>query len=335
MLFVTASDCWYDLHVHGDLVVTGGTGFVGRSLLSRRSFVDQFDAVHVVGRRSRPQWLPSPFNYVVADLTTDELVTFKDATLIVHAATPASASLNAFAPRDMFFQNISSMESVLSLASQCTRKPTVLFTSSGAVYGEAPGVDSFISEDSRIAAPSNDPRLAYANGKRAAEFLLAEASSRGLCNGVVTRLFSFSGRFLPVNRHFAIGNFVRDAIFDREITVRGDGSAVRSYLDSSDMARWLEASAFKGVPDTIYHIGSDEPISILELAYLVSVRVRILLGKETGIRVLGQKNPTDGFSRYVPGVEHTMDALGVWREVSLAESIDDMIKFCLRDEVEV
>ena len=80
------------------------------------------------------------------------------------------------------------------------------------------------------------PGVAYAEGKRVAEFLLAEASRTGKVQQSICRLFAFSGVGSPFDRHFAKGNFVKDAIDNEEITVRSDGSSVRSYLDSDDMA---------------------------------------------------------------------------------------------------
>ena len=52
-------------------------------------------------------------------------------------------------------------------------------------------------------------------------------------------MFLFSGIHLPLNVHFAIGNFIQNVIDDKDIIIKGDGKSVRSYLDQDDMSEWI------------------------------------------------------------------------------------------------
>ena len=175
------------------------------------------------------------------------------------------------------------------------------------------------------ASSTLEAHAAYAEGKRASEFLLTEATSRGVCKGVVARLFAFSGTGLPLDRHFAIGNFVRDAVTRSEITITGDGTDVRSYMDGRDMAEWLLRCCEAGEPGFPYHIGSDQPISILQLAELVATRAKETLNRKVSVKVLGDKRDTDGVNRYVPDTAETRRRLNVEQRISLGESIDAML----------
>jgi len=245
--------------------------------------------------------------------------------IIIHAATPASAELNTLDPKGMYELNVRAMTNVIEFAARHETPPIVLFTSSGAVYGDMPiGLERFPEGWTR---PSSSPSLssAYAEGKITAESLLVDGTRKGKCVGLIARLFAFSGIHLPLDRHFAIGNFVRDAISTQIISVRGDGSPIRSYMDGRDMAQWLLRIIEAGSPSEIYHVGSERAISVGELATLVGERYQQLTETPVKIDVLGQISPLDGVSRYVPSTDFTRRILGVQETITLEHSIDRMI----------
>lgn len=309
------------------ILVLGGTGFVGtclRDLLSvSNEFQDSVLSSSNTGLKLRNRILSSSNNLSWNVLQPSSLE--PEFELIVHAATPASAELTAVDPKFMFSQNVTAMSNVLEFAARHSEPPVVLFTSSGAVYGDMPEYLERIPEG-WDGCDSTSKLDAYAEGKLAAEEMLIDATKKGKCVGLVARLFAFSGVHLPLDRHFAIGNFVRDAVRSRLITVRSDGSSIRSYLDGRDMANWLLQIASFGQPHEIYHVGSERSISIKELATLVSTRYELLTGTNVEVEVLGKTSNIDGVSRYVPSTEWTRQRLNVRETVTLEESIDQMIK---------
>ena len=310
-----------------DLLILGGTGFVGQSLLNylekTGSNQPQTGEIYVLARNKQ---VSSSFSVspLLGDLTRVGL-TLPEVDVIIHAATPASASLNITNPAEMYSLNLLAMKNLLDLVKTWRTTPRIIFTSSGAVYGQMPSSLMTFSESSELQNSSSLQSSAYADGKRGAEAMLREATDSGICTGIIARLFAFSGEHLPRDRHFAIGNFVESAITMKKIIVRSDGLSIRSYLDERDMAHWLLSIAQKGTSSQIYHIGSERAISIRELAYLVAERCELMTGVKIPVEILGHSSPLDGVSRYVPSTVQTREKLGLSETISLESSIDSML----------
>jgi len=260
------------------------------------------------------------------DVTSDSVPNLQvDA--VIHAATPASAELNARSPRLMFDQIVEGTRRVVEFCAKQPDPPRLIFTSSGAVYGEMPAEITAWTEDSKFAADPLDAKNAYASGKRIAEELFVLAGREGVCRPTIARLFAFSGRHLPLDKHFALGNFVRDALDGGPIRVRGTGTAVRSYLDGDDMATWLLLALFSETSvDKVIHVGSDHAIMISELAHLVADRAGIDRQAEERVVIEGRTTAIDGRDRYIPSTRVTRTLLGVTEVTSLGESIDEMLR---------
>ena len=245
---------------------------------------------------------------------------------VFHLATPASAVLNRSDPREMLMLNIEAAKWICDSPHVTASQPKVLFASSGAVYGGGDGSEEHISENSLIAPETSRPGMAYAEGKRVAEMLFYEAQRDDLLTPIIARLFSFSGPGLPIDRHFAIGNFIRDAIQSQRIVIRGNGSSVRSYLDSRDMAHWLIKALGVDAPTFALHVGSEIAISILELAYLVAARYQALTASSCSVVIQGESSVLDGFDHYVPSTKKTREHLGIDSIIPISDSIDEMIR---------
>jgi nucleoside-diphosphate-sugar epimerase len=75
-----------------------------------------------------------------------------------------------------------------------------------------------------------------------------------------------------------------------------------------------------------FHIGSDLPISVKDLADLTRERTLALLNKKIDVKILGLSQATEGIHRYVPSNTKTKEVLKVEQSIGLAESLDFMIK---------
>jgi dTDP-glucose 4,6-dehydratase len=130
----------------------------------------------------------------------------------------------------------------------------------------------------------------------------------------IARCFAFVGPHMPFDKHFAIGNFIADAVHGRSIRIKSDGLPQRSYLYMTDLIRALLTVLVKGSVGRPYNVGSDVAISIEDLARCVD---RVVGGR--GIAVEGAvSDPSD---RYVPDITRLRTELDFVPEVSLETAI--------------
>ena len=310
------------------ILLTGGTGFVGKWMLQTAKIAQESSATKIE--------LVVPTRHLAADhvqtaiaigcpnvsWVEDDFMNnhpdFGHIDMIIHAATPASAQLNAENPAEMLRINVEAMESVLRYASD--KKP-LLFTSSGAVYGTQPQSVSHIAEGEFEPKPPANQLNAYARGKQIAERMCREAGSSGQCSPIIARLFAFGGQYLPRDTHFAIGNFIQNALDRQPIAIQGDGRARRSYLYGADMATWLWSALTHGQTASPFHIGSEDSVSILELAQAVATVSGGLLNYVPEITVAKEIDLSESVHQYVPANSDTRKALRVSEWTSLTEII--------------
>ena len=308
------------------IFITGGTGFLGTWLVAALQHANKrlnlkLDVTLLTrdpeGFRVRQPELAGWCTLLRGDVT--EVPPLRTFDFAVHAATPASAALNDDNPDLMRSIIIKGMSSLLEALDPSGSIP-VLFTSSGAIYGPQPPDLDCMPEDFEPAMDAIDPRNAYANGKREAEAMAITASLAGGPSLRLARLFAFVGPYLPLDTHFAIGNFIRDGISGGPIKVLGDGTAVRSYMYAADMVVALLAILVRGEANRPYNVGSSEAISMRDLAH----EVEQVLAPGCGVEIAGlamEQLPTSAGSRYVPDTTRIASELGFECTVTLADEI--------------
>jgi dTDP-glucose 4,6-dehydratase len=297
--------------------LTGGTGFVGKWLLT---LFQTLEAEVVVLSRNPDDFLTrcpmfgnNPHSAFVQGDVRDFIFPEGSFDCVIHAATEASARLENENPEERFSVIVDGTRRVLKFSKQAGVQ-RLLYISSGAVYGIQPPELSHIPETF-----SCNPVTAYGKGKFQAEQMCLESG----IDTVIARPFAFVGPWLPLDAHFAIGNFIGNCLRAEPITIKGDGTPLRSYMYGSDLADWLVTLLLKGRSGEAYNVGSEKAISIADLAHLV----RSVAGTDNEIKVFRQPVPGSLPARYIPATKKAADELGLRLQVGLKKAISETISW--------
>jgi len=307
------------------LFMTGGTGFFGGWLLESLLWANRrFDLGASVTVLTRDA---AAFAGRAPHLAGDGAVTLHEGdirtfafpdgrfTHVIHAAVDATPPANQAGRRDVVDVIVEGTRRALEFArDRGVRR--FLFTSSGAIYGRQPIELEYTPEEYCGAPDPSDPQTAGAEAKRAAEMLCAVHAGETL-QPVIARCFAFLGPYLPLDGAFAAGNFIRDALAGGPIVVAGDGTPVRSYLYAADLAGWLWTILLRGRTGAAYNVGSEDALSIAELAR----RVASCASPSVQVRIVGAPTRGHGGDRYVPSTLRARTELDLQPTVGLADAI--------------
>jgi nucleoside-diphosphate-sugar epimerase len=324
-ILVQTYDLWDELRSQR-IFITGGTGFFGCWLLESLIWANDklglntevvvltrnYDAF----RKKAPHLANHPsIQFIIGDVTS---FNFPEGNFshVIHAATEASAKLNEENPLLMFETIVQGTRHTLEFAKLCQAKKFLL-TSSGAVYGKQPSALTHIPEDYIGAPYPTHAPSAYGEGKRAAEMLCTLYGKQYGFDVKIARCFAFVGPYLPLDTHFAIGNFIRDGLQGGPILVNGDGTPYRSYLYAADLAVWLWTILLKGQSCYPYNVGSDLDLSISRIAHLVAQFF------QPQVEVIIAQKPLAGkeVERYVPLTNRALLDLGLKSMIGLEDAI--------------
>lgn len=313
------------------LFITGGTGFFGHWLLESLLHADRELGLNVratvLTRNAQSFRSKSPHiaNDPAITLLEGDVCTFgfpaEEHTHIIHAATDSGGQQAQRPAYELAESILEGTRRVLHFARQ-TGATRLLYTSTGAVYGR----NTTLPHTPETYAGAPDPLLlqsSYDEAKRMAEHLCIAYAHGTALQPVIARCFAFVGPHLPLDQHFAIGNFVGAAIRNERIHIKGDGTPRRSWLHMSDLAVWLWTLLVQGQAGRAYNVGSDEAYTIAEAARLTAATLRPdgNGGSTVPIQIDGTPNPAAPLNSYVPAIDRARDELGLRVTVPLAEAL--------------
>lgn len=305
------------------LYLSGATGFFGKNLLALLAYLHRRGQRFEVGGLSRdPQRFfdaePWARQLPWLDLRRGDARTRWPSptgryTLLLHAATDTHAG----AHEDLlavFEDALAGTRQALAFA-EAHGVRRLLLTGSGAQYGAMPpGQDGGVDDHAAQACDPTQAGSAYGEAKRVGELLAALHAARQGTAVINTRCFAFVGPGLPLDGHFAIGNFLRDALAGQALRLRSGGEAVRSYLYSADLALWLLLLLLEAPAGARVNIGSDEGMRIIDLAH----RVRDLVGPRLAV-VPGPTQASEKRQFYLPAIAQSRACgLAVWTPLDRA-----------------
>jgi nucleoside-diphosphate-sugar epimerase len=306
------------------IFITGGTGYIGRWLLETLRRADELLGLNlaIVVLSRAPDRFASQFPHLAAgpavQLVTGDVRSFSFSSgSFSHAIHAATDVIQENSPLETFDVTVSGTRRVLEFC-QARRVTDVLLLSSGAVYGPIPVTMDRVPESYGGAPSSDSVKSAYGIGKLATEWLGTAYTGGGAMNCKSARVFAQVGPYLALDRQFAAGNFIANALKQEQFLIRGDGTSIRSYMYATDLVAWLLAILVRGRPGRAYNVGSGQPVSIRDLAAAVASVAGV---KDPKFHVLGTAVQGALPERYVPDITRARSELAVSLEVGFQDAL--------------
>jgi UDP-glucose 4-epimerase len=317
---------------HLRVLITGGAGFIGSHLAD--AYLDRGDDVCVIddlstGRIENIQHLKGHpnFQYNIDTLhnkpLTAELVDQCD--VVFHLAAAVGVKLIVESPVRTIETNVSGTEVVLSIANK--KKKKVLLASTSEVYGLSTDVP-FREDGNLVMGATTKGRWSYACSKAIDEFLALAYWREKKLPTIVVRLFNTVGPRQTGQYGMVIPTFVKQALAGRPITVYGDGKQSRCFGYVGDVVgaliQLMDNNAAVG---NVFNIGSNEEITILELAQ----RVKELTHSHSEIVFVPYDEAyEEGFEdmpRRIPDITKVRELVGFQPKMSLDGILQSVIDY--------
>jgi nucleoside-diphosphate-sugar epimerase len=318
LVLLKTKQLWEGAFSKGETIfITGATGFLGKCLLESFVYINETlqlgSKIIVLSRdittflSQYPQFNNTSIEFLEGKLTTFEYIQ-QPIDYIIHAANEDNEEGDVDS-RPI----IIGTKRLLDFAREKKVK-ALLYTSSGAVYGVKP-IWQHIKEDQYDNNDSLQQLGNYAVNKKRIENLCNDFYVNHGVPSKIARCFAFVGAYLPLNSHYAIGNFIKNYLDETSIVIKGDGQVHRSYLYTADLCIWLWTILFKGEPNRPYNVGSDKYFTLQEIAE----KIARLKEPTISIDILNE-NISSKESWYIPSIQRAKDelSLDIYTPIDLA-----------------
>lgn len=314
------------------VLITGGAGFIGSHLSD--AYLERGDEVYVIddlstGSIENIQHLKNNprFHYTIESVHNQPVVAelVDQCDVIFHLAAAVGVKLIVESPVRTIETNVRGTEVVLSLANK--KKKKVLVASTSEVYGLSTEVP-FREDGNLVMGATTKGRWSYACSKAIDEFLALAYWREKKLPTIVVRLFNTVGPRQTGQYGMVIPSFVKQALAGRTITVYGDGKQTRCFGYVGDvvgaLVKLMDQPSAVG---QVFNIGSNEEVSILELAR----RVKELTNSSSEISFVPYDEAyEEGFEdmpRRVPDISKINALVGFNPEMKLDGILQSVINY--------
>jgi len=262
-----------------NLLVTGGCGFIGSNFINYISknypnyFIVNIDAMYYCAdEKNVTEETRTNFNYkfIKCNLKDFDFVSHilekYNITHIVHFAAQSHVQ-NSFDDSLIYtMDNVLGTHTLLECSriyqNKTGKLKKFIHVSTDEVYGES--VDGDLkNEEQSILVPTNP----YAATKAGAEMLAMSYIKSYNLPIIITRGNNVYGpnqypeKLIPL--------FIKQLKENQQVTIQGDGTALRSFLHVDDVCTAFETILFKGKIGEIYNIGTHTEYSVLQVAKML------------------------------------------------------------------
>ncbi|HCS78228.1 TPA: hypothetical protein DIV55_00625 [Patescibacteria group bacterium] len=256
------------------ILVTGGAGFIGANLCQR--LLEQNHEVIAVdnlitsdgGNLNKLRSFPN-FTFIKHDITNPlphALTAYRlPLTAIYHLACPTGVPNLTKLAEEMLLTCSIGTRNILELAR--THKAKFLVVSSSETYG-----NPLIFPQTENYTGNVDPtgiRSPYEEGKRFTESLVSIYVRKYKLDAKIVRVFNTYGPGMDRSETRVVPRFLRQALSNKPITIHGKGTQTRTFCYVDDLVNGLLIIMKKGKSGEVYNLGSDQQVTIRQLAELI------------------------------------------------------------------
>ena len=252
------------------VLVTGGAGFIGSHLVDR--LLAQGDSVTVIDDMSTGLRTNLPEEHellnVITGTVSESLGSIDiDVDVIFHLAAAVGVKLVVDEPIRTIETNVIETSEILRFAS--LHNTPILLASTSEVYGKSTAIP-MQEEGDLVYGATTKSRWSYGCSKALDEHLAMAWFNREGVPVRIPRLFNTIGPRQRGGLGMVVPRFVKAAMNNQPLVVYGDGLQTRCFCDVRDtVPMLLDLMGTNKSIGLVVNVGSNEPITIMELAELV------------------------------------------------------------------
>ena len=299
------------------LLFIGGTGFLGQSffdyLNTNKSNGLKLSEIIIISRKRKKIRSLIKTSFIIKNITDIKKIPLTD--FIIYAANSSNND-----------ENLKGIYNFTNLLGEDHKKTKILFTSSGAVYGVCKTKKKFKENekiDVKKVSNFKGYKKNYAKSKLIMEKEFQKLAKKGF-NISIARLFSFIGRRIIINKNFAVTNLINQAknLNTNKLQLNSSNNVYRGYLNADDLIRWLiKILINSSTKCNIYNVGSDETISIKNLAEIIAKKFN------KSVLTNNKNSNKDDFDFYVPSINKANKELNLKIRFKIKKSLNQLLKF--------
>ena len=294
------------------LLIVGGTGFFGKSILKylsiNKSLNININKIFILSRRKIKidiynQKLKKKFKIIKINSNLLKIKKLPIVDYVIYAAILQN-----------YKNDYQAVKKYLDLAKKYHVKSKILYISSGAVYGKQLNKnlgfqESYLTFNKKINL-KNGYKKEYSVIKRRNEKLF-EKFGKKFGKVSIARCFSFVGEYLPTNSYYVAGNLIKNVLNNENINIKANYEVVRSYMHEEDLVSSLfKILNYSNRNCPIYNVGSDDAISIHKLADLLAKKYNLC------VDINNKKNSKKILDKYVPSINKLRKDFNFYKKLS-------------------
>ncbi len=299
------------------ILITGGAGFIGSNFT--RYIYDKYPEYHIIildaltyagSVHNLPEgsFNSNRFEFWYGNVKNAEMIDtlVSQADAVIHFAAETHVTRSIYDNLLFFETDVIGTQVVANAVLKYKEKvKRFIHISTSEVYGTA-------EAEKMDEEHSLNPMSPYAAAKCGADRLVHSYFATYQIPAVIVRPFNNYGPYQHLEK--VIPRFITSCILGEALSVHGDGSAARDFIHVTDnciaIDKILHADADK-VDGQVFNIGSDEHISVLQIAETVK---RLMGGNNSKIETVGNR-PGQVF-------RHTSDSSKIRRLLDWAPEVD-------------